>query len=477
MNDNLPDINFKEKKEKKKGALGWLRSRLGLGSRGAMGEAGINPSAMNLGRAAMGAGKFGASNGILGLLAGKASILATIAAVAVASGVYLANQAPAPTGSNSSFSGGRVQDNYVPAILRSQAANQGSSLDMFKDTNKGAGLSMEEDPSKKAAKPADDKPAPAEEAAAQDQPAPDQGNMAQAMMGKLQGGEVGSLTSSMGGGSNKFSGMGGFSNKFNQGQMGAKTGFSAGIGSGFQGMPKFDARKGKMTAMKGSARPLFSGAGAGKKGKFGAGAFGQAKGLRATQRSYSGSSADQMAGTQNAAWSGATPDGSATGGSGLSDGGAGIMSSPSLDNAGGANGGGGAGNPNPVVPDVGGPVDVSPWTALLTKALLLLTISLILSAIASYLCSIKVPPWVYWVGIVVAVIAMGLAAMVMSAGSQLGSSFGQKAMGNMYMVAGGAAIAAAGIAMAGNAALNGWQMVMSAVAGIAVMIGSMLGGK
>ena len=151
MNDNLPDINFKEKKEKKGGAIGWLRGRLGMGSRGAMGEAGISPSAMNVGRTAFGAGKFGASSGIAGLLAGKAGVLATIAAVAVASGVYLANNAPAPS-SNSAFnSGGKVADNYVPAILRSQAANQGSSLDMFKDTNRGAGLAMEEDPSKKAA--------------------------------------------------------------------------------------------------------------------------------------------------------------------------------------------------------------------------------------------------------------------------------------------------------------------------------------
>ena len=477
MNDNLPEINFKEKKEKRGGAIGWLKARFGVGSRGAVGEAGITPSAMNAGKAAFGAGKFGASSGIAGFLAGKAGMLVTAAMVAVGAGVYLSNQAPAPVGT-SSFSGGKVQDNYVPAILRSQAANQGSSLDMFKDTNKGAGLSMEEDPSKKNKKPAEETPASAEEAAAEEAAVPEQGNMAQEMMGKLQGGNIGELSSSMGGGSNKFSGMGGFGNKFNQGATGGKTGMTSGIGSGFQGMPKFDQRKGKMLAMKASSKPIFTSGKAGKKTKFGTGAFGQAKGMRSTQRSYSGRDIDQMAGTQNKAWEGATPEGGADGGAGLGDGGAGIMSSPSLDNAGGSAGGGGMETPeDPTVPDAGSPTDVSPWASLVTKALLLLTISLVLSAVASYLCSIKVPPWVYWAGIVVALIAMVMAIMVIAAGSQISSQFGQNAMGNMYMVAGAAAVAAAGIAMAGNPAYNFAQMVASAVAGIAALIGSMLGGK
>ena len=31
MNDNLPEIDFKEKKKEKKGLLPWLKSRLGFG--------------------------------------------------------------------------------------------------------------------------------------------------------------------------------------------------------------------------------------------------------------------------------------------------------------------------------------------------------------------------------------------------------------------------------------------------------------
>lgn len=479
MNDNLPEINFKEKKEKKGGALGWLKGRLGIGSRGAIGEAGITPSAMNVGRA-MGAGRFGASAGLKGLLAGKAGMLATVAAVAVASGVYLANQAPAPTTGTSSFSGGKVQDNYVPAILRSQAANQGSSLDMFKDTNRGAGLSMEEDPSKKKAKPEDSAPASAEEAAADEQaPAPEQGNMSQEMMAKLQGAEMGSLTSSLGGGSNKFSAMGGFGNKFNQGATGGKPGFTSGIGSGFQGMPRFDQRKGKMLAMKASSKPIFTGGKAGKKSKFGAGAFGQAKGMRATQKSYSGKEIDSLAATQNKAWEGATPEGGADGGAGLGDGGAGIMSSPSLDNAGGSGGGGGAGMPDePTVPEAP-PVDVSPWAGLVTQIMMLIMISAIITGLTAAAANAG------WIGKIVAIIlfliaaALALAAIVMAI--QLMSSFGQKLLGMTYMIGGGVALAGAALAISGYDQFGGGSytlpIILAAAAGVIGMIGSMLGSK
>ncbi|OGR67306.1 MAG: hypothetical protein A2081_01545 [Elusimicrobia bacterium GWC2_61_19] len=477
MNDNLPDINFKEKKEKKRGALGWLRSKLGIGSRGAMGEAGINPAAMNVGKA-LGGAKFGSSSaGLAGLLAGKAGIIATVAVMAVGTGVYLANK-EAPMVSSSAFSSGKVADNYVPAILRSQAANQGSSLDMFKDTNKGAGLKMEADPAKAAGKQAEGTPAP-EEAAAQnaEQPAPEQGNMAQEMMGKLQGGGIGSLTSSMGGGSNKFSGMGGFGNKFNQGATGAKSGFSSGIGAGFQGMPKFDARKAKMTAMKASARPVFSSSKAGKKSKFGTGSYGQAKGLRATQKSYSGTNIDSARSTQDAAWTGSTAEGDAAGGgAGVSEGGAGIMSSPSLDNGGAT---GGAGNPNdPAVAPVSGPEDVSPWKGKPEMALSLITVSLILSAIASYLISIGKGPLFFLavIGYILAAIALVMALQAMKIGMELMSSHGQKAMGMLYMAGGGCAVGAAILAFAGSVANNAMQLAFSLMAAAAVLIGSMLGG-
>ena len=73
MNDNLPEIDFKEKKKEKKGLLPWLKSRLGFGARGSMG--GVEQA----GGAFRGAAKFGASSGIGTLLAGKAGLIVTAA--------------------------------------------------------------------------------------------------------------------------------------------------------------------------------------------------------------------------------------------------------------------------------------------------------------------------------------------------------------------------------------------------------------
>lgn len=498
MNDNLPEIDFKEKKEKKGGALGWLRGKLGMGSRGAVGEAGINPAAMNAGRAlnlggrgALGAGKFGASSGIAGMLAGKAGILATVAMVAVAGGVYLANNAPAPSTSTAAFSSNKNPDNYVPAILRSQAANQGSSLDMFKETNKGAGLGMEAE-AKPAAKP-EEKPADAAaDAQAQDPNAanPDQSNMAQEMMGKLQGGSMGSLTSQLGGGSGKFSNMGGFGNKFGSGATGAKTGFSSGIGAGFSSMPKFDSRKGKMLAMKGSARPVFSGAKAGSKKPIGAGAFGQAKGMRDIQKSFSGTSIDGARSTQDKAWEGSTGEGDASGsGAGLSDGGAGIVTSPSLDNAGSGGGGGGTGDlDNPTIPETPTSMDNTPWAGLANKAMMYILLSAALSAAGgalvkvgqklmavNYTATIGMVLW--GIGIALCVAALVLGLMALMNGITIMSQHGQAMQGIIYMLGGGVAMAAAVMGMTGASIGPVTPMWMSAIAGIVGLGGSMLGGK
>jgi len=484
MNDNLPEINFKEKKEKKGGALGWLRGRLGLTSRGAIGEAGINPSVMNVGRA-IGTGGFGSSpTGIAGLLAGvKLSTVLTVAVMAAAVGTTLFMRGQDTAAPSSAFSSDKkTSAEYVPAILRSQAANQGSSLDMFKDTNKGAGLAMEADASKPNKPPEANAAAKNEEVPAQDPNQPQAGAAGGAMgdmMGKLQGGDMASLTSSLGGGSSKFSNMGGFSNKFGSGATGAKTGFSSGIGSGFSGMPKFDQRKNKMMAMKGSARPVFGGSKASKRGTFGSGAFSQAKGLKATQRTYSGTNIDSARSTQDKAWTGATGEGDASGGAGLSDGGAGVVTSPSMDNASGATGGGADGNvADATVPEASAPTDVSPWKSLITMIMMLVLISCVISAIAAKL---KSPDWLTTairvalaaVALVLAVIAIAMSVMLMST---------QKAMGSLYMI--GGVLAAASAVAAMMAAEKGTDstaattaMWLAAGGGVIALIGSMLGGK
>lgn len=503
MSDNLPDINFKEKpdKEKKGGPIGWLKNKLGFGSRGAIGEAGVNPAAMNFGKAgafgargAIGAGKFGAAaagrGGLAALLAGKGSMIATVAMVAVAGGAYLASNYNPPS-NNAAFSSERSGDTgYVPAILRHQAANSGSSLDMFKETNKGS-LSMEEEAKKKEQAP-EEKPkdAAAEQSADPNAGMPNVGqDMAQDMAAKLQGSMGGSLTSQLGGGGSKFSNMGGFGNKFNSGAVGGKTGFSSGIGAGFSSMPKFDSRKGKMLAMKGSARPVFGGSKSSAKKPIGAGAFGQAKGMKAMQSSYSGSSADGLRSTQDKAWEGATGEGSPSGGAGVGDGvgGAGVMTSPSLDNPSG--GGGGTTTPDtPTVPDASGPLNVSPWSSLTMMAMMMILMSAMLSAIGATLIKIgdqllKTPytaaagAAIRGIGMLMAgiALALGIAATVM--GMMIMQQHGQQQMGILYTIGGGVATAAAGMAMAGvnlGPITPAW---MAAGAAVIALIGSMLGMK
>jgi hypothetical protein len=303
--------------------------------------------------------------------------------------------------------------------------------------------------------------------------------MAQSMLPKLQGGNMASLTSQLGGGSNNFSNFGGFGNKFNDGATGMKMGFTSGIGAGFAAMPKFDSRKQKLLAMKGSARPVFGGARAGKKGSIGAGAWNQAQGLRGIQKSYTGTSIDAARSTQDQAWTGTTADGSTAGGAGISDGGAGVVSGPSLDNNNGLSGSSGSSGTNDGVPNSSGSTDVSPWASAVTTIMMLVVVSCILSFVASKLCASKVP-WIYAIGIILAVIAAAIAAAAMVMAIKLMGS--QKLLGGLYMIGGAMALASAIMAISGankgTANSNATQIMwLAAGAGVISLLGSMLGGK
>jgi hypothetical protein len=344
---------------------------------------------------------------------------------------------------------------------------------MFKDTNKGA-VAID-DGSAQAAKPAD-KAAPAEESKepeAKQPPATDQGqgNMAESMLGKLQGS---SLSSSLGGGSSGFSGMGGFGNKFNQGSVGGKSGFSAGIGSGFSNMPKFDQRKSKMLAMKSPARSLIQSSKSGKAGK-GTGAFGQAKALRATQKSYTGSNSDSQRSTQDKAWAGSTGDGSATGaGAGVSDGGAGVVTSPSLDNTSTSSGGG---TPDATsTPDTTPNTDSTEWSSLASKCMMLVMASCVLAFIASKVAKIK--PYGYIIAAIIGAIAAILAIAAIAIAIQLMGS--QKLLGGLYLIGGLMALTASGMAIAGcwdNSIDMDIVMWLAGGAAVIGMMGSMFGAK
>ncbi|MCK5583883.1 MAG: hypothetical protein KAI33_08835, partial [Elusimicrobiales bacterium] len=313
------------------------------------------------------------------------------------------------------------------------------------------------------------------------------------MMAKLMGGGMGDLSSSMGGGSNKFSGMGGFGNKFGTGQVGPKVGFNNNVGAGFQDLPKFNAKKSKMLAA--NKRAVFSKGAAGRKGKYGKGAFNQSKGVKRTQTSYSGGTVDGMRATQDAAWEGTTGDGLSTGGGGLGSagGGEGIVTSPSLDEGGSAGGGGSSGAdnsevPDDTIPDVPSPDDVSPWASLASQAMMLLMLAATFSAIgsafvkASYTATgtifgAPLGAVLYAIGIAFCVIAAALAAAVIAIGMKIMVEHGQSMLGIVYMVGGACALTASLVGMAGlfGMVASFSPMWIAAAAGVLALIGSTMG--
>ncbi len=495
MSDNLPEINIKRNKEKRGGFLGWLR---GLGSGGARGGSiagsASTGSAGFGGALGAGGGFGGASAGIGALLAGKMGTILTIAAVAVAGGTYLVNNAPDTAVQNGALSSNKVASaEYVPAIVRSQAANQGSSLAMFTNTNKGSGLSLQEavPGSKKAAKNADAAAADATAAAAaKDEAANSQAQgVAEQATGGLQGGMgASSLTTSIGGGgAGRTVSLG----KFGQGAIGPKVGLSGSPGTGFQAMPKFQERKGKLLAMKAGARPVFSSGKGGKPAKFNDGtkSWNQARAMNAKQRSYTGSKVDQAAATQNEAWTGTTATGDAGAGLAEGDGGAGIVTSPSLDNASGGTGTGDTGTNGPATFNDPCPSsdyaacaeDISPWKALASKCMMMILASALLSIVGAVLVNMKSVPYIgmilYALGLAICAIAAAMAVMAIVYAVMLGTQFKQAWMATIYGIGGAIALAGAVGAMMGSfkASLTNLLWIAGA-ASVCAMIGSMLGG-
>ena len=471
MNDNLPEINISKKPEKKRGALGWLRGLGGSGSRGAIG--------------AMGGSSSGAA-GLGGLLAGHMSTIIMVALMATAGGLYIAHNSSAPMINPGSFSSNKGADNnYVPGILRSEQANQGSSLAMFTDKNKGSGLSLDENaPAKAAANNAGDKTGDTAAAAAKDEPkseeakTPDGQTMAQGIMGQAGGAGSGSLTSSLGGsGSGRISMMGG--NKSGQNSMG-NGGLSGGVGNGFAAMPKFNERKGKLMAMTGAARPITSASKAAKHANVGKGAWNQSNALHNVQKSAgSGSKADTLRYTQDAAWTGNTAGGATTEGAGLGDGGAGIVTSPSLDNATSSGGGSTAGGSGVSIPECTGSDtecashEEQPWEKLAHDAEMLIMLAAVLSIAGAALVNVKVPPWIAILGYIVCALAAlaAVAALVLGAIIMKDNFL----VGTIYCIGGAVAAAGAAEACFGDPTKGAMTTVLwvAAASGVIALIGGM----
>ncbi|MDQ7772417.1 MAG: hypothetical protein RDU13_02715 [Elusimicrobiales bacterium] len=476
---DLPEIGFKEKKERK-GFLPWLQGRLGFGSRGSMGAAGAPGAGANAGRA-LGAARFGAGGAKFGaaggLLAGKGLIAtAAIVAVGIGAGLYMNDQASIGSQS-SSFSSDKAQSaEYVPAILRRQSA-PGSSLDMFADRNKGAVNFDGEAAKAAAAEAAAEAEGAGAEGAADGEAVADNSNMAdpQAVLGRLQGASATGLSTSLsGGGSGKMM-MGGF--KTGQGAFGPKVGFSD-MGAG-KFAPMQSPKKGKLTAMGAQKQAVRGGksAAASKKAK---GAFNQANAVRDVQKTYGATNIDSMRSTQDQAWEGTTGEGDVSGGAGLGTGagGAGIVTSPSLDNSGSGGGSGDYGTPGEYNYTDPGNFDISPWASMASTAMMLIMLSAALSAIGGVLVNIKVPPWVSVIGMIICGIAIAIAVAAIVMGAMIISQFGQSLLGGIYIAGGTVAVLAGAAAMSGNVAkaIGITPLWLSAIAGILGLLGSMAGG-
>jgi len=467
---NLPEIGFK--KEKKKGFLPWLKQGLGFSNSASMGNVGLT----------------GAKTGLSVLLAAK-SILVPLAIVAVIGGttIYVKKQNNIKSQEQSSIgdSAKATNTNYVPAILREQNKNTGSSLDIFKQAAKGK-ISLDE----KAVKPADVKKEekPSESAEQGDMPQDNpMGDMAAALQGVNQQGlstEIGS--------SNKFSAMGGFGQKQGLSQKAGLTNF----GNNFSALPKFQDRKNKLLAMSGNKK-ITVGKGNMMKGikdkSSKSTSLNQAMSIRATQRQYKGGKIDSLRSTQDAAWESTTGDGEATGGSGLSDGGAGLVQTPSAINE--------VSDYNKPNPDIDIPTNFdpekdNPWKDKVDECMNWLSLAAAFSCVASYLVKwgkklLATPDITFWTkvaayalilaGIALAATALYYAYKVMAAGNELRSAYGHEKLGTMFMIAGGAAMVGAGLAMIGgfSAAFGGGVgvaavgMYFAGAAGIMALFASM----
>lgn len=477
MNEFEELKNKKEKEDKKKGFIGWLKEKLGFSPKGmgtvSEGARGINLA--NIGKAGSfvgrGAGLKGA--GFLSFFGGKAGLLTMgLVALAVGTTLYYRSMDNTPISSDGKAYIGDTS--YVPRILREQQS--GSSLDIFREANRGI-IKEEDDTEAKYKNQKEEMP--------QETPQIDANlgfdNKESMDIGrkKLQTDMQFGLSTGFGSGTNnKFSGLGGFGNHMGK--------FGPSVGSGFSKNELGNAndllRKatgGKLSAMNSQKRPVIAKANTLKGMKGGRTALDQAKAIKGMALQPNYGSADTARYTLDKAWEGTTGSGGVglpSGGSGVSSGGEGVVQTPStLDNIGDTMGS----VPNTQVPNVPGYKFDTPWASLLQKAMMFLMISALLAGIASMVAKIK--PWGLIVAVALAMAAVAMAVMVIMIGIQIQKVFGQNKLGMLYIIGGGLAIAAAIAAIAGAwESCASWAVllakILAAGAGIMAMFAAMAAG-
>ncbi len=474
MNE-LEDLKKKDDKEKKKGFIGWLREKLGFTPRG-MGN--VSPGARNINlaglRGAGSAGRFGVagrfgsgafgragSGGLLSFLGGKSGIItAALIALAVGTTLYYKNSSMGDVSQSASM-GDIPIASYTPKILRDQ--QNASSLGMFD----ASGISLDEEEKNKNE---EDVQKPVEEEN-------NQQNTLDASLGfenkkRLQTDMKFGLSNAFGDGTNsKFSALGGFGNHTGKFGPSIKGDFSKTLSEANNLLKS--AKGSKLSSMSAQKKPVLAKAGKFKNQKAST-AYGQAKAIKGMQMQPNYGSADVARANLDKAWEGATGGGSVglpSGGSGINDGGASVVQTPStLDNI---NDPTLTMTPTNEVPSVPNYKFDTPWAALIQKAMMLMMIGALLAGIASMVAKIK--PWgmILAIGLALAAAAMGV--MVIMIGMKFMKEFGQQKLGMLYVIGGGLTIAAAIAAIAGVwiswAALL--AKILAAGAGIIGMFASM----
>lgn len=465
---DIPNVNKKGNNEKKSGLFGFLRG-------GASGASGVTPGVIG--------GTANASSGLLAMLTGKlATVLISTVIIGGLGTIYVARNA-----SDNSMDSGELMASaqeaaeYVPAIQRSEAANDGkSSLGMFNETNKGA-ISFDIDPTLNNKNKADSteyddmaNDAVSSAASAQD--------MAADAMSEAAGrAELNSsnLSTSLGSDrSSKSMNMSGAAPRL-------KPTFKSMANNSFRPMGSIKNGKGSKALAMSRANKAGT-IGTGRAGsRSGSRAFRQAKAMRSIMaRASSGArNYETSRATADAAWEGTTAEGDAT--ETIEAGGLGEGENMSVDPIGGnapSTSGTTGDRSFPMPPN---PTNVSPWQSTLETIQYLYMAAMGVIMIGAALAEIK--PWGYIGYAVAAGIAAVLCGLVVYYASTLKSDYGQDKMAEMWEWVGGislvAAVAAAAVGVAGAtgaiaATAAGIVSAVTIIVGtIGMTVGGTVGGK
>lgn len=457
--NNLPELNT-SKKEKKGGIFGFLRGTT------ANTTGGITPGVIG--------GTAQTSTGLVSLFTGKLlSTLITVAVIGSAGAVYMVRNASTHGDSQNSeyLASAQEAENYVPAIQRSEAENQGkSSLNMFTEKNKGS-ISFDVD-NTKTSKKANDTDTSASDAAYDMASAANPEDMMNEAMGAV-GEEAGGLSSSnlstsLGGDSSSKSLMANNSPRLKQ-----SAGFSK-VGTGFKSMPKFKNNQGSLSAMgKSHKASRISSERAGVRG--GKRAYAQAKAMGNLMRQSTNARNYEASRTmQDTAWEGTTAGDGETAET-IAAGGLGEGAGMTVNPIGGDGSAGGytSRTPGQSGLDAGNAMNVTPWQKTMDTITTLFTVAMVVIGIAGLMADIK--PWGYIAYAILAGIAAGLCAWAFAEAVTLKSTYNQAELGNMWMTVTGvstlACIAAAACGAAAASAASAALQTAIRVMALAIPLG------